>query len=162
MDNSTEITLKDCINSLLETEKERNDIKIFLVDNFLTNSWSKQIINLSVGKEKEVSQIDFFDNFTESIFVESYDLTTSTLSFLERFKKYSNLKDDLISEIKSEENAPWISEIFEKKKLFFLVSDSQWKYHSSEVRALYYYILGLLFIILNLELHLNPFHLFFH
>lgn len=135
MDNSTEITLKDCINSLLETEKERNDIKIFLVDNFLTNSWSKQIINLSVGKKKEVSQIDFFDNFTESIFVESYDLTTSTLSFLERFKKYSNLKDDLISEIKSEENAPWISEIFEKKKLFFLVSDSQWKYHSSEVRA---------------------------
>lgn len=137
MDNSTEtsITLKDCINSLLETEKERNDIKIFLVDNFLTNSWSKQIINLSVGKEKEVSQIDFFDNFTERVSVKSYDLTTSTLSFLERFKKYSNLKDDLISEIKSEENAPWISEIFEKKKLFFLVSDSQWKYHSLEVNA---------------------------
>ena len=132
MDNSTEtsITLKDCINSLLETEKERNDIKIFLVDNFLTDSWSKQIINLSVGKEKEVSQIDFFDNFAESIFVKS-----SALLFLEYFKKYSNLKDDLISEIKSEENAPWISEIFEKKKLFFLVSDSQWKYHSSEVRA---------------------------
>lgn len=137
MDNSTEtsITLKDCINSLLETEKERNDIKIFLVDNFLTNSWSKQIINLSVGKEKEVSQIDFFDNFTERVSVKSYDLTTSMLSFLERFKKYSNLKDDLISEIKSEENAPWISEIFEKKKLFFLVSDSQWKYHSLEVNA---------------------------
>ena len=137
MDNSTEtsITLKDCINSLLETEKERNDIKIFLVDNFLTDSWSKQIINLSVGKEKEVSQIDFFDNFTESIFVKSYDSTTSTLLFLEYFKKYSNLKDDLISEIKSEENAPWISEIFEKKKLFFLVSDSQWKYHSLEVNA---------------------------
>ena len=137
MDNSTEtrITLKDCINSLLETEKERNDIKIFLVDNFLTNSWSKQIINLSVGKEKEVSQIDFFDNFTESIFVKSYDSTTSALLFLEYFKKYSNLKDDLISEIKSEENAPWISEIFEKKKLFFLVSDSQWKYHSLEVNA---------------------------
>ncbi|CDE15233.1 unknown [Clostridium sp. CAG:470] len=137
MDNSTEtsITLKDCINSLLETEKERNDIKIFLVDNFLTDSWSKQIINLSVGKEKEVSQIDFFDNFAESIFVKSYDSTTSALLFLEYFKKYSNLKDDLISEIKSEENAPWISEIFEKKKLFFLVSDSQWKYHSSEVRA---------------------------
>ena len=137
MDNSTEtsITLKDCINSLLETEKERNDIKIFLVDNFLTDSWSKQIINLSVGKEKEVSQIDFFDNFTESIFVKSYDSTTSTLLFLEYFKKYSNLKDDLISEIKSEKNAPWISEIFEKKKLFFLVSDSQWKYHSLEVNA---------------------------
>ena len=137
MDNSTEtsITLKDCINSLLETEKERNDIKIFLVDNFLTDSWSKQIINLSVGKEKEVSQIDFFDNFTESIFVKSYDSTTSSLLFLEYFKKYSNLKDDLISEIKSEENAPWISEIFEKKKLFFLVSDSQWKYHSLEVNA---------------------------
>ena len=137
MDNSTEtsITLKDCINSLLETEKERNDIKIFLVDNFLTDSWSKQIINLSVGKEKEVSQIDFFDNFAESIFVKSYDSTTSALLFLEYFKKYSNLKDDLISEIKSEENAPCISEIFEKKKLFFLVSDSQWKYHSSEVRA---------------------------
>lgn len=137
MDNSTEtsITLKDCINSLLETEKERNDIKIFLVDNFLTDSWSKQIINLSVVKEKEVSQIDFFDNFTESIFVKSYDSTTSALLFLEYFKKYSNLKDDLISEIKSEENAPWISEIFEKKKLFFLVSDSQWKYHSLEVNA---------------------------
>lgn len=137
MDNSTEtsITLKDCINSLLETEKERNDIKIFLVDNFLTDSWSKQIINLSVGKEKEVSQIDFFDNFTESIFVKSYDLTTSALLFLEYFKKHSNLKDDLISAIKSEENAPWISEIFGKKKLFFLVTDSQWKYHSSEVRA---------------------------
>ena len=137
MDNSTEtsITLKDCINSLLETEKERNDIKIFLVDNFLTDSWSKQIIILSVGKEKEVSQIDFFDNFTESIFVKSYDSTTSTLLFLEYFKKYSNLKDDLISEIKSEENAPWISEIFKKKKLFFLVSDSQWKYHSLEVNA---------------------------
>ena len=137
MDNSTEtsITLKDCINSLLETEKERNDIKIFLVDNFLTDSWSKQIINLSVGKEKEVSQIDFFDNFTESIFVKSYDSTTSSLLFLEYFKKYSNLKDDLISEIKSEENAPWISEIFKKKKLFFLVSDSQWKYHSLEVNA---------------------------
>ena len=137
MDNSTEtsITLKDCINSLLETEKERNDIKIFLVDNFLTDSWSKQIINLSVGKEKEVSQIDFFDNFTESIFVKSYDSTTSSLLFLEYFKKYSNLKDDLISEIKSEENAPWISEIFKKKKLFFLVSDSQWKYHSIEVNA---------------------------
>lgn len=137
MDNSTEtsITLKDCINSLLETEEERNDIKIFLVDNFLTDSRSKQIINLSVGKEKEVSQIDFFDNFTESIFVKSYDSTTSTLLFLEYFKKYSNLKDDLISEIKSEENAPWISEIFEKKKLFFLVSDSQWKYHSLEVNA---------------------------
>lgn len=137
MDNSTEtsITLKDCINSLLETEKERNDIKIFLVDNFLTDSWSKQIINLSVGKEKEVSQIDFFDKFTESILVKSYDSTTSALLFLEYFKKYSNLKDDLISEIKSEENAPWISEIFEKKKLFFLVSDSQWKYHSLEVRA---------------------------
>ena len=135
MDNSTEITLKDCINSLLETEKERNDIKIFLVDNFLTDSWSKQIINLSVGKEKEVSQIDFFDNFTESIFVKSYDSTTSALLFLEYFKKYSNLKDDLISEIKSEKNAPWISEIFEKKKLFFLVSDSQWKYHSLEVNA---------------------------
>ena len=137
MDNSTEtsITLKDCINSLLETEEERNDIKIFLVDNFLTDSWSKQIINLSVGKEKEVSQIDFFDNFTESIFVKSYDSTTSSLLFLEYFKKYSNLKDDLISEIKSEENAPWISEIFEKKKLFFLVSDSQWKYHSLEVNA---------------------------
>ena len=88
MDNSTEtsITLKDCINSLLETEEERNDIKIFLVDNFLTNSWSKQIINLSVGKEKEVSQIDFFDNFTESIFVKSYDSTTSALLFLEYFK----------------------------------------------------------------------------
>ena len=137
MDNSTEtsITLKDCINSLLETEEERNDIKIFLVDNFLTDSRSKQIINLSVGKEKEVSQIDFFDNFTESIFVKSYDSTTSTLLFLEYFKKYSNLKDDLISEIKSEKNAPWISEIFEKKKLFFLVSDSQWKYHSLEVNA---------------------------
>lgn len=135
MDNSTEITLKDCINSLLETEKERNDIKIFLVDNFLTDSWSKQIINLSVGKEKEVSQIDFFDNFTESIFVKSYDSTTSALLFLEYFKKHSNLKDDLISAIKSEENAPWISEIFEKKKLFFLVSDSQWKYHSLEVNA---------------------------
>ena len=137
MDNSTEtsITLKDCINSLLETEKERNDIKLLLVDNFLTDSWSKQIINLSVGKEKEVSQIDFFDNFTESIFVKSYDSTTSSLLFLEYFKKYSNLKDDLISEIKSEENAPWISEIFEKKKLFFLVSDSQWKYHSLEVNA---------------------------
>ena len=137
MDNSTEtsITLKDCINSLLETEEERNDIKIFLVDNFLTDSRSKQIINLSVGKEKEVSQIDFFDNFTESIFVKSYDSTTSSLLFLEYFKKYSNLKDDLISEIKSEENAPWISEIFEKKKLFFLVSDSQWKYHSLEVNA---------------------------
>ena len=137
MDNSTEtsITLKDCINILLETEEERNDIKIFLVDNFLTDSRSKQIINLSVGKEKEVSQIDFFDNFTESIFVKSYDSTTSTLLFLEYFKKYSNLKDDLISEIKSEENAPWISEIFEKKKLFFLVSDSQWKYHSLEVNA---------------------------
>ena len=137
MDNSTEtsITLKDCINSLLETEEERNDIKIFLVDNFLTDSRSKQIINLSVGKEKEVSQIDFFDNFTESIFVKSYDSTTSTLLFLEYFKKYSNLKDDLISEIKSEENAPWISEIFKKKKLFFLVSDSQWKYHSLEVNA---------------------------
>lgn len=137
MDNSTEtsITLKDCINSLLETEEERNDIKIFLVDNFLTDSWSKQIINLSVGKEKEVSQIDFFDNFTESIFVKSYDSTTSALLFLEYFKKYSNLKDDLISEIKSEENAPWIAEIFEKKKLFFLVSDSQWKYHSLEVNA---------------------------
>lgn len=137
MDNSTEtrITLKDCINSLLETEEERNDIKIFLVDNFLTNSWSKQIINLSVGKEKEVSQVDFFDNFTESIFVKSYDSTTSALLFLEYFKKHSNLKDDLISAIKSEENAPWIAEIFEKKKLFFLVSDSQWKYHSSEVRA---------------------------
>ena len=137
MDNSTEtrITLKDCINSLLETEKERNDIKIFLVDNFLTNSWSKQIINLSVGKEKEVSQIDFFDNFTESIFVKSYDSTTSALLFLEYFKKYSNFIDDMISEIKTEENAPWISEIFEKKKLFFLVSDSQWKYHSLEVNA---------------------------
>ena len=137
MDNSTEtsITLKDCINSLLETEEERNDIKIFLVDNFLTDSRSKQIINLSVGKEKEVSQIDFFDNFTESIFVKSYDSTTSSLLFLEYFKKYSNLKDDLISEIKSEENAPWISEIFKKKKLFFLVSDSQWKYHSLEVNA---------------------------
>lgn len=137
MDNSTEtsITLKDCINSLLETEEERNDIKIFLVDNFLTDSRSKQIINLSVGKEKEVSQIDFFDNFTESIFVKSYDSTTSALLFLEYFKKYSNLKDDLISEIKSEKNAPWISEIFEKKKLFFLVSDSQWKYHSLEVNA---------------------------
>ena len=137
MDNSTEtsITLKDCINSLLETEEERNDIKIFLVDNFLTDSRSKQIINLSVGKEKEVSLIDFFDNFTESIFVKSYDSTTSSLLFLEYFKKYSNLKDDLISEIKSEENAPWISEIFEKKKLFFLVSDSQWKYHSLEVNA---------------------------
>ena len=137
MDNSTEtsITLKDCINSLLETEEERTDIKIFLVDNFLTDSRSKQIINLSVGKEKEVSQIDFFDNFTESIFVKSYDSTTSTLLFLEYFKKYSNLKDDLISEIKSEKNAPWISEIFEKKKLFFLVSDSQWKYHSLEVNA---------------------------
>ena len=137
MDNSTEtsITLKDCINSLLETEEERNDIKIFLVDNFLTDSWSKQIINLSVGKEKEVSQIDFFDNFTESIFVKSYDSTTSALLFLEYFKKYSNLKDDLISEIKSEKNAPWVSEIFEKKKLFFLVSDSQWKYHSLEVNA---------------------------
>ena len=137
MDNSTEtsITLKDCINSLLETEEERNDIKIFLVDNFLTDSRSKQIINLSVGKEKEVSQIDFFDNFTESIFVKSYDSTTSSILFLEYFKKYSNLKDDLISEIKSEENAPWISEIFEKKKLFFLVSDSQWKYHSLEVNA---------------------------
>lgn len=137
MDNSTEtsITLKDCINSLLETEKERNDIKIFLVDNFLTDSWSKQIINLSVGKEKEVSQIDFFDNFTESIFVKSYDSTTSALLFLEYFKKHSNLKDDLISAIKSEENAPWIAEIFEKKKLFFLVSDSQWKYHSLEVNA---------------------------
>ena len=137
MDNSTEtsITLKDCINSLLETEEERNDIKIFLVDNFLTDSRSKQIINLSVGKEKEVSQIDFFDNFTESIFVKSYDSTTSSLLFLEYFKKYSNLKDDLISEIKSEKNAPWISEIFEKKKLFFLVSDSQWKYHSLEVNA---------------------------
>lgn len=137
MDNSTEtsITLKDCINSLLETEEERNDIKIFLVDNFLTNSWSKQIINLSVGKEKEVSQIDFFDNFTESIFVKSYDSTTSALLFLEYFKKHSNLKDDLISAIKSEKNAPWISEIFEKKKLFFLVSDSQWKYHSLEVNA---------------------------
>ena len=137
MDNSTEtsITLKDCINSLLETEEERNDIKIFLVDNFLTDSWSKQIINLSVGKEKEVSQIDFFDNFTESIFVKSYDSTTSALLFLEYFKKYSNLKDDLISAIKSEENAPWIAEIFEKKKLFFLVSDSQWKYHSLEVNA---------------------------
>ena len=110
-------------------------LKIFLVDNFLTDSWSKQIINLSVGKEKEVSQIDFFDNFTESIFVKSYDSTTSTLLFLEYFKKYSNLKDDLISEIKSEENAPWISEIFKKKKLFFLVSDSQWKYHSLEVNA---------------------------
>ena len=137
MDNSTEtsITLKDCINSLLETEEERNDIKIFLVDNFLTDSRSKQIINLSVGKEKEVSQIDFFDNFTESIFVKSYDSTTSSLLFLEYFKKYSNLKDDLISKIKSEKNAPWISEIFEKKKLFFLVSDSQWKYHSLEVNA---------------------------
>lgn len=137
MDNSTKtrITLKDCINSLLETEEERNDIKIFLVDNFLTNSWSKQIINLSVGKEKEVSQIDFFDNFTESIFVKSYDSTTSALLFLEYFKKHSNLKDDLISAIKSEENAPWIAEIFEKKKLFFLVSDSQWKYHSLEVNA---------------------------
>lgn len=137
MDNSTEtsIMLKDCINSLLETEKERNDIKIFLVDNFLTDSWSKQIINLSVGKEKEVSQIDFFDNFTESIFVKSYDSTTSALLFLEYFKKYSNLMDDLISAIKSEENAPWIAEIFEKKKLFFLVSDSQWKYHSLEVNA---------------------------
>ena len=110
-------------------------LKIFLVDNFLTDSRSKQIINLSVGKEKEVSQIDFFDNFTESIFVKSYDSTTSTLLFLEYFKKYSNLKDDLISEIKSEENAPWISEIFKKKKLFFLVSDSQWKYHSLEVNA---------------------------
>ena len=137
MDNSTEtsITLKDCINSLLETEEERNDIKIFLVNNFLTDSRSKQIINLSVGKEKEVSQIDFFDNFTESIFVKSYDSTTSALLFLEYFKKYSNLKDDLISEIKSEKNAPWISEIFEKKKLFFLVSDSQWKYHFLEVNA---------------------------
>lgn len=137
MDNSTEtrITLKDCINSLLETEEERNDIKIFLVENFLTNPWSKQIINLSVGKEKEVNQIDFFDNFTESISVKSYDLTTSTLSFLERFKKHSNLKDDLISAIKSEENAPWIAEIFEKKKLFFLVSDSHWKCHSSEISA---------------------------
>ena len=137
MDNSTEtsITLKDCINSLLETEEERNDIKIFLVDNFLTDSRSKQIINLSVGKEKEVSQIDFFDNFTESIFVKSYDSTTSSILFLEYFKKYSNLKDDLISEIKSEKNAPWISEIFEKKKLFFLVSYSQWKYHSLEVNA---------------------------
>ena len=64
MDNSTEtsITLKDCINSLLETEEERNDIKIFFVENFLTNPWSKQIINLSVGKEKEVSQIDFYWN----------------------------------------------------------------------------------------------------
>ena len=137
MDNSTEtsITLKDCINSLLETEEERNDIKIFLVDNFLTDSRSKQIINLSVGKEKEVSQIHFFDNFTESIFVKSYDSTTSSLLFLEYFKKYSNLKDDLISKIKSEKNAPWISEIFEKKKLFFLVSDSQWKYHFLEVNA---------------------------
>ena len=137
MDNSTEtsITLKDCINSLLETEEERNDIKIFLVDNFLTDSKSKQIINLSVRKEKEVSQIHFFDNFTESIFVKSYDSTTSSLLFLEYFKKYSNLKDDLISKIKSEKNAPWISEIFEKKKLFFLVSDSQWKYHSLEVNA---------------------------
>jgi len=137
MDNSTEtrITLKDCINSLLETEEERNDIKIFLVDNFLTNSWSKQIINLSVGKEKEVSQIDFFDNFTESIFVKSYDSTTSALLFLEYFKKHSNLKDDLISAIKSEENAPWISEIFEKKKLFFLVSDTRWKHKSVEVCA---------------------------
>ncbi len=137
MDNSTEtrITLKDCINSLLETKEERNEIKIFLVDKFLTDSWSKQIINLSVGKEKEVSQIDFFDNFTESISVKSYDLTTSALSFLENLKKYSNLKADLISAIKSEENAPWISEIFEKKKLFFLVSDSHWKYHSLEVRA---------------------------
>mgnify|MGYP004613740153 CR=1 FL=1 len=137
MDNSTEtrITLKDCINSLLETKEERNEIKIFLVDKFLTDSWSKQIINLSVGKEKEVSQIDFFDNFTESIFVKSYDSTTSALLFLEYLKKYSNLKADLISAIKSEENAPWISEIFEKKKLFFLVSDSHWKYHSLEVRA---------------------------
>ena len=90
MDNSTEtsITLKDCINSLLETEKERNDIKIFLVDNFLTDSWSKQIINLSVGKEKEVSQVDFFDNFTEGISVKSFDLTTSAFSFLESLKKY--------------------------------------------------------------------------
>lgn len=135
MDNSTEITLKDCMNSLLETEEERNDIKIFLVENFLTNPWSKQIINLSVGKEKEVSQIDFFDNFTESVSVKSYDLITSTLSFLDRLKKYSNLKDDLISAIKSEENAPWIAEIFEKKKLFFLVSDSHWKYRSSEIRS---------------------------
>ena len=136
MDNSTErITLKDCINSLLETEEERNEIKIFLVDTFLTDSWSKQIINLSVGKEKEVSQIDFFDNFTESISVKSYDLTTSALSFLENLKKYSNLKADLISAIKSEENAPWISEIFEKKKLFFLVSDTRWKHKSMEVCA---------------------------
>jgi hypothetical protein len=121
MDNSTEtsITLKDCINSLLETEEERNDIKIFLVDNFLTNSWSKQIINLSVGKEKEVSQVDFFDNFTEGISVKSFDLTTSAFSFLESLKKYSNLKDDLISAIKSEENAPWISET-RKRSCFFL------------------------------------------
>ena len=60
MDNSTEtsITLKDCINSLLETEKERNDIKnFFWLIIFLTDSWSKQIINLSVGKEKKLVKL---------------------------------------------------------------------------------------------------------
>ena len=135
MDNSTEITLKDCINSLLETEEERNEIKIFLVNNFLTESWSKKIINLSVGKEKEVNQVDFFDNFTECISVMSYDSTTSALSFLKYFKEYPNLKDDLISEIKSKVNIPWISKIFEEKKLFFLVSDTRWKHKSVEVCA---------------------------
>lgn len=61
MDNSTEtiLTLKDCINGLLEIEEERNDVKIFLVNNFLTDSWSKQIINLSVGKEKKLVKLIF-------------------------------------------------------------------------------------------------------
>ena len=139
--SSTSLTLKDCIDSLLkENETDRKLVKSILVDMYLIDAWNKQKINLSSIEEIE-KQVVFFDKVAESISVISYDATTSFISFLEYFKKYSNLYNDFLEEIISEENAPWLSEIFKKKKLFFLVSDTQWKHRSVEVQAKFDFVL---------------------
>ncbi len=123
-----DLTLDIAFDAMFKEKEQRDNLKVFLAKIFLFN---REIYSQDVEKEEseEVKNIliYLFDRLAQEISISSYEDSEPFESFISYFEQYQNLREDLISQLKSEKCFDSIKMIFESKKLFFLIADDQWK-----------------------------------
>lgn len=72
-------------------------------------------------KLTKIFDLDVFKNII------SYDDVSDSRYFFSYLKKYPEVKQQLLSELLSEENGIWVAEVNEICCAYFLVSNSHWK-----------------------------------
>lgn len=86
------------------------------------------LLNIYNEEEREkltsIFNLDVFKNIV------SYDDISNSKYFFSYLKKYPKLKNQLFSELLSEENSAWVAEVNEICVAYFLVSNSHWKVSS--------------------------------